>query len=392
MSEPKVAATGERPVITDQDLARIVSDLAHDGVWVDPSFARTHDLSAADEQQLVRAVAGLERPVRVVLVEPSYDDPEYQGQVEMLVHALTLADEVPSLYVVPSHGGDRSSLLNELDARTDSSVIGLLASQRHPDEFLAQTLETIALTAQPQRVVEQAYRDSAPRTTSQSGAQPSREPEGASVWQISGLLVGLVAVVMVGAALWRAFVRRRTQYRPSGALLRRAKSAEQRSRRQVAEAEVTTLAEAVARASAELPGTQVALDHLEAAQRALALHASGARGEADVIGALILAQRGHAALQGRPLGTRCWFNPLHPVASDEVQWRHDGRAVTVPTCAACGAQVARGQEPSDILDLAGLRATRHWFHLDLGPWTTTGFGAFTPDLPHELTRSGAFDD
>lgn len=379
----------ERPVISPTDLQTIVTELAADGVWVAPSYAQAHGITRAEEQRLEEAVHGLARPVRVMLVEPSYDDPEYQGRVDMLVHAVHLEDDVASLYLVPDLSA-RPRFVNELDSRDDDGVLSRLAEQRHPDDSVAQLLEQIELSAEPADQVLKAYEQEVPERTS---TRPSAEPEaGAGVWQVSGLIVAGLAVAMVGVAGWRALLRRRGQYRPSSALLRRAKGAEQRSRRERAIADAVNLAQRVADAPTAAATTQVALDHLEAAQRVLARRDPGVRDEANVVGALVLLARGAEALDGTTSFTeRCWFHPLHAPAHTSVPWRDQARSVTVPACRSCAAAVGRGTEPADILDLADARGTRHWFHLDLGPWNVTAFGAFSTDLPGDLIREGAVD-
>lgn len=377
-----------RPVISADDLRQIMDELDRDGVWVDPGYASTHHLDTVDETRLEEAVEGLARPVRVLLVEPSYDDPEYQGRAEMLVTAIHLEDGTDSLYLTPQVGGPR--LMNVLDQRQDDFQISRLAEHRHPGDLADQLVEQIALSGQSEAAVTQQY---AAEIGSREPSAPSHQEEGLSALQVSGLIVAALALVMVAVAGWRAFVRRRTEFRPSGTLLRRAKGAEQRSRRQVAEADAVNLAIQIGQAPTAAPSTRTALAHLEAAQRALATRHPGARGEADVVGALVLLERGAASLVGATQPARtCWFNPLHRAAATTVTWQHEQRSVQVPACTACARQVSRGREPSDILDLADSRGTRHWFQLELGPWTATGFGAFSTDLPADLLSDGAHDD
>ena len=167
--------------------------------------------------------------------------------------------------------------------------------------------------------------------------------------------------------------------------------------RQEAEAEVLALGEAIGRG--EPAGTanalgawQQALDHYAAARSILSQDPA----PADVVGALVLARRGEdartTAEQRKPSAwkppVRCWFNPLHDGPTTEVSWRDDAREVDVPACAACAADVRAGREPGDILDFIEGDRTVHYFRLDLGAWSTTGYGTLDRDLLGALRSSG----
>ncbi len=64
-----------------------------------------------------------------------------------------------------------------------------------------------------------------------------------------------------------------------------------------------------------------------------------------------------------------------------------GRAVDVPACRACAADVRAGREPGDVLDFIEGDRTVHYFRLDLGPWSRTGYGTLEPDLLGALGSS-----
>ena len=78
MSGPVGLPTAD--AITDATIAEIEQELANDGVWIDPAFARSHDISADDESAIEDAVASAQQAdVKVVLVEVDPDDDRFQG-------------------------------------------------------------------------------------------------------------------------------------------------------------------------------------------------------------------------------------------------------------------------------------------------------------------------
>lgn len=127
---------------------------------------------------------------------------------------------------------------------------------------------------------------------------------------------------------------------------------------------------------------QAALDHYEMAQRIL----DRAHGPADAVGVVLLVERGEQALKAARRGRgwapqrTCFFNPFHPLASTLIMVAAGRKAIPVPACPACARSVSRGRQPRDILDLTADNTLRHWFTLDLGIWSATGFGALDPDL------------
>ena len=83
---------------------------------------------------------------------------------------------------------------------------------------------------------------------------------------------------------------------------------------------------------------------------------------------------------------RCWFNPLHDGSTTPVTWRDGDREVDVPACRACAADVRDGREPDDVLDFIEGDRTVHYYRLDLGAWTDTGYGSLDRDLLGALRR------
>jgi hypothetical protein len=115
------------------------------------------------------------------------------------------------------------------------------------------------------------------------------------------------------------------------------------------------------------------------------------------VGALVLARRGDAARSAAERGRTaawtprpgCWFNPLHDGPTSQVTWRDGDREVDVPACAACAADVRDGREPRDVLDFIEGDRTVHYFRLDLGAWSTTGYGTLDRDLLGALRTRGS---
>lgn len=386
----------ERPVLTEADLQRIVTEMKGDGVWIAPSFATEYGLSAADETRIEQGLSGLAEPVRVILVEPSHDDPEYQGDAARVADAVAFEDPTQAIYLVPGLSASdvpRVEIKDHTAAARNGFHAEQLATHRAPDDLVERILQTAQLAQLSDKAVQERYQSEVPEAERPSSTSTGRdEAGGPSVWLVSGLVLTLVVLVVLGAAGWRRFVRSRTSYAPSASVLRRVKGAETRTRRQQAEAAALELSERIVSAGPH-DHAEGALAHLEAARRLLDRDPlPSARGEADVVGALVLLRRGTTLLSttgpstpgGVPL--TCWFNPLHAPGRHQVTWRDGARTVDVPACDACARQVEQGREPDDILDLASAGRTRHWFHLDLGVWNDTGFGAFSPDLPRELNR------
>ena len=136
------------------------------------------------------------------------------------------------------------------------------------------------------------------------------------------------------------------------------------------------------RRTASLPAWQSALDHYDVARRILDREHS----PADAVGAIVLAERGGSALEAARRGSGwspspgCYFHPLHEGPVAVTPWR-DGEVTTrVPACAACTRALEEDREPDDILDFVAQGRPAHYFRLDLGPWSRTGYGSLEPDL------------
>jgi hypothetical protein len=380
--------------IDDATIAEIEQELAGDGVWIDPAFARSLDISADDETAIEDAVASAQQAdLKVVLVDVDPDDDRFQGSFANL--SAWLQDDIggDATFVGYDRWSEPHLSVQAFGDQPDTIYVDNVAAHDHPDDLVAQVLQVQQLLddGNAQALWDEVPSDERYSWTADEGVQAS------AVFGAIGIVVALGAVV-AGLVVW---LRRRGR-RPAGftlpsTVLHTIRAAEDRRLRQQAEAEVLALGEAIG--SGEPGGTangleawQQALDHYSAARSIL----SQATSPADVVGALVLARRGEdaraTAQETRPSAweapVRCWFNPLHDGRTTEVTWRDDGRAVDVPACAACAAAVEAGREPEDVLDFIEGDRTVHYYRLDLGAWSTTGYGTLDRDLLGAL-RSGA---
>jgi hypothetical protein len=143
-------------------------------------------------------------------------------------------------------------------------------------------------------------------------------------------------------------------------------------------------------AGAGLESWRAALDHYDLGRRILDRKHS----PADAVGAQVLAERGQEALAAALAGKTwtpkagCFFNPGHGEGRSRGQWRGQHGTIAVPACAACARALGKGQEPKDILDFVVHERVAHYFDLDLGVWSETGYGSLDTDLVQRLFATG----
>ena len=255
--------------ITDATIAEIEQEMAGDGVWVDPGFANSHGISAADEAAVEEAVASAsEADVRVVLVEVDSDDERFQGSFANL--SAWLQDDAggDATYVGYDSWSEPHLSVQAYGDQPDTTYADNVAAHEHPDDLVAQLVRIPELLDDGNA---QALWDEVPSDERYSWTPSSAEQRKPSAWKSP---------------------------------------------------------------------------------------------------------------------VRCWFNPLHDGPTTEVSWRDDAREVDVPACAACAADVRAGREPGDILDFIEGNRTVPYFRLDLGAWSTTGYGTLDRDLLGALRSSG----
>ncbi|QSR32371.1 hypothetical protein CFI00_18135 [Nocardioides sp. S5] len=380
--------------ISDATITEIEEELAGDGVWIDPAFARSQDISADDEARIEEAVASAEQAdLKVVLVEVDTQDERFQGSFSSLT--AWLQDSTGGRHTTYVGWQDYSEPALQVDAygdQPDTTYVDNVAAHENPDDFVDQVVRVQELLddGNADALWDEVPDDEKYSWTADEGVQASEVVGG------FGIVVAL-AVVVAGIVAWR----RRRRARPAGftlpaTVLHTVRAAEDRRLRQQADAEVLALGEAIGRGeprgSADaLAAWQQALDHYAAARSILSQGAA----PADVVGALVLTRRGEdarASAQDTSSSTweplpGCWFNPLHDGPTTRATWREEGHAVDVPSCRACAADVRAGREPRDVLDFIEGDRTVHYFRLDLGPWSRTGYGTLEPDLLGALGSS-----
>ena len=392
MSGPVGLPTAD--AISDATIAEIEQELAGDGVWIDPAFARAHDISAADESAIEGAVASTQRAdVKVVLVEVNSDDDRFHGSFANLSAWLQDDTGGDTTYIGYDRWSGATLSVQAYGEQPDTIYVANVAAHEHPDDMVSQVVQIPVLLddGNAKALWDEVPRDERYSWTADEGIQASEVAVGV------GVVVAFAAVV-AGAFVWR----RRRRNRPSrftlpSTVLHTIRTAEDRRLRQRADAEVLALGEAIGRGEPTgtahaLDAWQQALDHYSAARAILSQKAA----PADVVGALVLAGRGKdaraTAQEQKPPAwkapMRCWFNPLHDGRTTEVTWRDEGREVDVPACSACAAEVTAGREPHDVLDFIQGDRTVHYYRLDLGAWSRTGYGTLDPDLLAAL-RTGS---
>ena len=370
--------------IDDATITEIEQEMSGDGVWIDGAFARAHDISAADETLIEEAVASAQRAdLKVVLVEVDPDDDRFQGSFSSLSAWLNDDAGLDATYVGWEKYSEPNLTIDTYGDQPDTAYVDNVVGHEHPDDLVAQVVRIPELIddGNAEQLWHEVPRDERYSWTADEGIQASEWAAGA------GVVIGVVAVVAAVAVWLRR--RRRAGFVLPTAVLRTVREAEDRQLRERAETEVLALGEAIGRAEPvdkeeALLSWQQALDHYAAARDVL----DRAGSPADVVGALVLARRGESARAtalDRP--TRhwtpppgCWFNPLHDGPTSEVTWRDGDRSVQVPACPRCAEDVRAGREPEDVLDFIDGDRTAHYYRLDIGAWSRTGYGTLEPDL------------
>lgn len=384
--------------ISDADLAEIASELdvdhGGDGVWIDPAYVKKYDITAAQEASLEQAVADADTDVTVVLADIALDDPRISNGAAL---AAWIEDDISTggTYVVTMGDYDGHRIeVSTYSRSVDDLWVSVVANDEHPDDPVAQALYAIELLDTGR--AEEIHQAQLAESRDEGGVPEGWLIGGVALLVLGGLALAVRWVMRRGRAAAPAPLANEPRFRLPERVLRTVREAEDRQVRQRADREVLALGEALDaaeisdRAPATLDAWQAALDHYAAARRVL----EEAGSPADVMGALVLAQRGSSALQtARRPGTQwaptptCYFHPLHEGKTTRVSWTGEGVAVTVPACGACATSLAAGDEPADVLDFVEGKTPVHYFALDIAPWSTAGYGSLEPDLLAALLRT-----
>ena len=388
-----------RTGVSPGDLPTIEAALRKDGIWVSPGLAGR--LTKADLTRISKAEKASGHQAYVVVADVDYDDPDFPGGMETLLDTVQNDLGKDGVYIGagPHYDGEYETTAKAYPDDFDVTDAVFPAMDQAPKNLAQQIVITLQWVRKG-GAADYVSQQNAARSTSGSTGSTSTPPDdgsggsgvSAGVWGgLTGAVIVLAAAA-AGLALWRRRRPTQTGFRPSRRVLANVRAAEDRTWAQRAQADVLALGETI-------DGTDMPADPTDAWQAALD-HYAAARGlvdapghpTADDIGAIVLAARGSAALAAAQRGRgwtpkpTCYFNPLHGSASRTVEWTGGDTSVEVPACAACGRAVTRGAEPDDILDLVEDGRPRHYFQLDVHPWSETGYGALDTDLLGRLLR------
>ncbi|MCD4525893.1 hypothetical protein [Nocardioides sp. cx-173] len=389
-----------------QLLATIQESLDATGVYVSPAMHRLVD--EADVARIEAAVARSPEPLYVVVHPFDYDD-AFNGNPGDLLSRLHDASGDPGLYVANAqiYRGQESFRIDarawgdSAGGRSDTYTLSTVAESAGPDDLGAQLVT--AAEAVADGTVDEQYRTLVEAEEERDSPAPSGSGSGASddgggVAPVLTVVGVLVLVVVLYVAIKRAAQRPRSsrprEFALPASVLDRVREAHDQQLTRRAHREVLALGERIDAAELDAdraPGSwQAALDHYDAARRVLG--EEGTETDVlDVVGALVLAERGDealsAALAGRPFTptTPCFLDPLHGAATTAGAIELVGDRVEVPLCKACREDLRKNRRP-DILDVVRGGKPVHYFETDDEPWASTGYGALAPDLVERLHR------
>ncbi|UYM03989.1 hypothetical protein [Solicola gregarius] len=369
----------------DVPLKRIENALQDDGVWVSPDLRSS--VSRADEDRIEHAVDDAKEDVYVALVEVPYDDPMLHGDVEAMFTIVSNDTGIQGTFLGLENYEKPAVTATSIGGDDDAMYAAWAAEARHPDDLTDQVVDTIGL-------IENGTALEVYNRLEESGSVPggtqSSDDSGLGVGLVAGLVVAAV-VVAIGIGL---LVRKQRRAKDGFALptnvMSTIRAAEEQRLHKRANDDVLHLGERIddAPMSGASHAWQAALDHYGQARRIL----DRSSAPADIVGAIVLAERGASALDAALDGdewtavTPCYFNPLHGAAVRTAQWGGDN-GVDVPACAACADSLDGGRTPDDILDFVSEGVPQHYFSLDLPPWSDTGYGSLDADLLGRLRES-----
>lgn len=414
----------QTPAATDVDaiLQEIHDGLTDDGLYVHPSLAS----QVTDEQAeaIAENLAQDDEPTFVVIypLEPSdvfagsvqdllvrlVDEHPEPGTYFALTSSYTYADDV-------SFDGRTHDVPGTPDDRTYGPEEQVLNYETHPTagEGAERLTELRLLPPDEVQQIADDAREQRCETTDTCGGGGGGSDDGDGVG-LTGVVVALVIAVVVvlaavsiaaGAARRRPAaatqaVRRPQAFRLPPSAVERIREAHDRDLEKRARDELLALGETIEAAdiaeSDDRAAWQAALDHYDAARWAMT------RDEdpevLDVVGALVLARRGTAALGSARRGRAweppysCYLNPLHDEPTghheltDDRDARTDSSARRVPVCRACLDDLRSGELP-DTLDVAVDGKPTHYFDAAAEPWASTGYGALERDLVTAVQRT-----
>jgi hypothetical protein len=404
--------------VSDGDVSAILAEihegLADDGVYVHPSFAsQVTDAQLAEVVDNLQALGAAGEPTYVVLY-PLVDGDPFSANPQDLVARLHDAYPEAGQYLTTTRAlqygtqdgvtldGRSYGVGGTRDGAMSEDALWVLSYEQHPSVGDAAVRATDLMLEPPAEVsaLLEEVREASPYY---SGG--SYDDGGTSGWVVAGIVLAVVL-----AAAWCVVRLRRSWVRDTSAApaftlpastVDRIRDAHDRRLEREARDEVLALGEALDATEIgprhDRTSWQAALDQYDAARHTLDVAKDPEDPELlDVVGALVLARRGRAALaaatSGRPWSptTGCYLTPLHAAATERRRLRSaagpGGAEQAVPVCAECRADLAAGRTP-DVLDVVHRGVPRHYFETDVEPWAGTGYGALEPDLVQALHRT-----
>ncbi|MGH1563443.1 hypothetical protein [Mumia sp. DW29H23] len=393
---------------TGFDPDAIWAALEQDSIYVHPQMA-----DEVAPEQLAQAKANIERsevPTYVV-VYPLNPEDEFNGDPADLVATLHDQNPEPGIFLATDVRWDRAELGGaSWDVRTedrDPLYHATFAAQiEHPDDLGAQIVAATEMIADgtTQERYDTAYAKYE-KTTEKSESSSTYSPPSYASEDNAGAIVGvsltvaIVAVLVAGAVMWRRFKiergdipGRKKAFALPASVVERVRDAHDSALIARADRELLALGELIDETDlgGDTAAWQAVLDHYDAAKR---VRGEGAKPDVlDVVGALVLVERGSAALDAATAGKAyqptapCYLNPLHGAATGRTTLDTERGKVTVPLCAACRRDLKAHRRP-DILDVVRNGRPVHYFDSGVEPWASTGYGSLELDLVTQLHRT-----
>lgn len=374
--------------MADDQIAQIIAGIADDGVYISPKLV---SVSPGQEAQIVANVANSQTPIFAIGLPLDSGD-VYGGDGEQVAALVVDRTHQDGIYLVA--GRDGSLGMNAVAYGSNSQglwEIAWVAKQQAPDNQGQQLVIATDLirSGEGHKVFNKLWAKREKDTTTSTATSDS-DGSPSTVIAVSGIVL---AIAILGWLLhrWTNAVRRRRDRGLTRTVLERVANARNDEWRAQADAELLAFSARINRseitAQSSTDAWRTALDHYDAARHVLDRSTT----TADTVGALVLLERGNAALAAAIAGnefapsTPCYFNPFHGITSKTVTWGAGQRKVTVPVCNACRLAVRKKREP-EFLDLAIDGKSVHYYDSKAEPWASTGYGALNTDLIGMLKR------
>ncbi|MEU3021003.1 hypothetical protein ABZ635_26885 [Nocardiopsis sp. NPDC007018] len=327
---------------------------------------------------------------------------------------LRVAEEVPHLYVAVTPWGDEplsmgTALANRAGLEGTFLVVGegptIVAVHSAADEIPGPAPETVRMAVELVNersdlaradlydrlgvlvdLVTDEESTARAHEAMTSGRSTARFPF--PVWTV---IPGFLAVLLVAGAT--AWVLRRRALRPLrvAPLTEAVADTVDSSVREHEHRELVRVLPSYGRRAARFEGperrTADALAAYEAAARVL----DSATDASDLVGVRVLLDHCEAALTGAAAPRHCFFDPRHRGQTRPVRLRVTAspRAVSVPACAECRADVRAHRVPASVPDSSqGQPVPYYSVPSERSVWAATGYGTLAPDLVNRVLGGG----